>query len=197
MNAGEFFERVAELERAHAAFAVATVVDRRRARQFASRRPRDRSRGRAYGGVRRRRVLARHRAAPSRRAIRAGSRGSCRSIPAACPHARATTIRDLIVVPMGCASEGAVDVYIEPHLPPRRLIVVGFTPVADAARPLGLVARRTTSCASCRDDELGDIPDRRAFERSRSVALAELPRGVGSGRARAGGRGRRVAGPLR
>ncbi len=33
--------------------------------------------------------------------------------------------------------EGAVDVYIEPHLPPRRLIVVGFTPVAETLARLG------------------------------------------------------------
>lgn len=37
-----------------------------------------------------------------------------------------------IVVPMGCASGGSVDVYIEPHLPLRRLVVIGDTGVADA-----------------------------------------------------------------
>ena len=37
-----------------------------------------------------------------------------------------------VVVPMTCVSEGAVDVYVEPVLRPRRLIVVGGTPVADA-----------------------------------------------------------------
>ena len=37
-----------------------------------------------------------------------------------------------VVVPMGCASEGAVEVYLEPHIPPRRLLVAGFTPVAEA-----------------------------------------------------------------
>lgn len=41
-----------------------------------------------------------------------------------------------IVVPMTCASEGASDVYVEPILPPRRLVVVGFTPVARAVATL-------------------------------------------------------------
>jgi xanthine dehydrogenase accessory factor len=39
---------------------------------------------------------------------------------------------DVVVVPMGCASEGAVDVYIEPHLPARTILIVGHTPVAAA-----------------------------------------------------------------
>src|SRR6266850_2690108 len=37
-----------------------------------------------------------------------------------------------VVVPMSCASEGAVDVYVEPFVDARRLIVVGATPVAEA-----------------------------------------------------------------
>jgi xanthine dehydrogenase accessory factor len=37
-----------------------------------------------------------------------------------------------VVVPMRCASEGAVDVYVEPFVEARRLVVVGATPVADA-----------------------------------------------------------------
>src|SRR5882672_3968831 len=37
-----------------------------------------------------------------------------------------------VVIPMSCASEGAVDVYVEPFVDARRLVVVGATPVADA-----------------------------------------------------------------
>jgi xanthine dehydrogenase accessory factor len=37
-----------------------------------------------------------------------------------------------VIVPMTCASEGAIDVYVEPFMPARRLIVVGATPVAEA-----------------------------------------------------------------
>jgi xanthine dehydrogenase accessory factor len=39
---------------------------------------------------------------------------------------------DHVVVPMSCASEGAVDVYIEPFVEAKCLVVVGATPVADA-----------------------------------------------------------------
>ncbi len=35
-----------------------------------------------------------------------------------------------VVTTMACASEGAADVYVEPHLPPRTLLVAGATPVA-------------------------------------------------------------------
>jgi xanthine dehydrogenase accessory factor len=58
-------------------------------------------------------------------------------------HARLVSIRpdaselsasdpEHVIVPMTCVSEGAVDVYVEPDVRPRRLVVVGATPVADA-----------------------------------------------------------------
>ena len=58
-------------------------------------------------------------------------------------HARLVSIRpdataadsgdaEHVVVPMTCVSEGAIDVYVEPHLPRRLLVVAGTTPVADA-----------------------------------------------------------------
>lgn len=37
-----------------------------------------------------------------------------------------------VVVPMSCASEGAIDVYVEPFVEARRFVVVGATPVAEA-----------------------------------------------------------------
>ncbi len=42
-----------------------------------------------------------------------------------------------VVVPMTCASEGAADVYLEPHVPARMLLVAGFTPVAQAVAQIG------------------------------------------------------------
>ena len=36
-----------------------------------------------------------------------------------------------VVVPMTCVSEGAIDVYVEPFVQARRLVVVGATPVAE------------------------------------------------------------------
>jgi xanthine dehydrogenase accessory factor len=37
-----------------------------------------------------------------------------------------------VIVPMTCVSEGAVEVYVEPDPRPRRLVVVGATPVAES-----------------------------------------------------------------
>src|SRR4029077_12772267 len=36
-----------------------------------------------------------------------------------------------VIVPMTCVSEGAIDVYVDPFVQSRLLIVVGATPVAD------------------------------------------------------------------
>lgn len=44
----------------------------------------------------------------------------------------ATSGAEHVIVPMTCASEGAVEVYIEPFMPAPALVVVGATPVADA-----------------------------------------------------------------
>ncbi|MEZ5417228.1 MAG: XdhC family protein [Vicinamibacterales bacterium] len=48
---------------------------------------------------------------------------------------------DRVVVPMTCASEGAVDVYVEPVVRPRTLVVAGATPVAEALARLGRAMR--------------------------------------------------------
>lgn len=42
-----------------------------------------------------------------------------------------------VVVPMTCASEGSVNVYLEPHVPAHTLLVVGLTPVAEMVARLG------------------------------------------------------------
>jgi xanthine dehydrogenase accessory factor len=43
-----------------------------------------------------------------------------------------TSTGEHVVVPMTCVSEGAIDVYVEPFVPSRRLVVVGATPVAES-----------------------------------------------------------------
>ena len=43
----------------------------------------------------------------------------------------ATSTDEHVVVPMTCVSEGAIDVYVEPFVQARRLVVVGTTPVAE------------------------------------------------------------------
>src|SRR6476660_7763634 len=125
-----FFERVAALQRDGQSFAVATVVARRapvsahlgdHAIVFAD--------GRMEGFVG---------GACAREIVRQQARESI-----AARHGRLVSIRpdasqsitatdEHVVVPMTCVSEGAVDVYVEPFVQARSLVVVGATPVADA-----------------------------------------------------------------
>jgi len=42
-----------------------------------------------------------------------------------------TSTGEHVVVPMTCVSEGAIDVYVEPFVEARRIVVVGATPVAE------------------------------------------------------------------
>ena len=130
----KFFDRLAELERLHATFAVATVVGREspvsshlgdRALIF----PDGRMEGFVGGScsrdiVRRHALIAIHSGKPRLLHIRP---------QLSTDDERATTAEgERVFVPMGCASEGAVDVYVEPRIPLRRLVIVGFTPVAEA-----------------------------------------------------------------
>ena len=89
---------------------------------------------------------------------------------------------------MTCASEGAVDVYVEPFVQARALIVVGATPVADAlarlARSMDYDVVRVVDARERRDIEpeaaalgitvvpLDDARARVARERCRATAAA-------------------------
>ncbi len=157
-----FFERLAQLEREHASFAVATVVARRspvssqlgdRALIFADGRmegfvggscSRDIVRRHAVGAIRNRQ--------PVLLQIRPDSRGAADSAS----NEKADGHADLVVIPMSCSSEGAVDVYIEPRVPLRRLVIVGFTPVAEALANVA-VALDYAVVRVVIDDELHDI----------------------------------------
>jgi xanthine dehydrogenase accessory factor len=130
VNAVNFFEKIAAFCREGRSFAIATVVARRapvsahlgdRAIVFAD--------GRVDGFVG---------GACSRDIIR---KQALEAIEARCgrlvsirPDASesAASTPEHVVVPMTCVSEGAIDVYIEPFVQPRRLIVVGATPVAES-----------------------------------------------------------------
>jgi xanthine dehydrogenase accessory factor len=128
-----FYARLAELDRERASFAVATVVARRspvsshlgdRALVFADGRMDGFIGGSCSRDIVRREAL---------RALRSGQPRLVQIRPNADAGMEGETVNDdCVVVAMGCASEGAVDVYIEPHLPHPRLIVAGDTPVADA-----------------------------------------------------------------
>jgi xanthine dehydrogenase accessory factor len=141
-----FYDRVAGLERDHASFAIATVVARRspvsshlgdRALVFA-----DGHMEGFVGGSCSRDIVRRHalEAIGSRRPLLLQIRPDGRSEAAdgdrddvgGRTNVDDPTRADRVVIPMSCSSEGAVDVYIEPRVPLRRLIVAGFTPVAEA-----------------------------------------------------------------
>jgi xanthine dehydrogenase accessory factor len=167
-----FYERIARLEGEHATFAIATVVGRRspvsshlgdRALIF----PDGHMEGFVGGScsrdiVRRQALDAIRRRRPRLLQIRPDAEPL-----EAHPHVDA----EQVVIPMSCASEGAVDVYIEPRVPSRRLVVAGFTPVADAlvrlASTLDYDVVRVVA-----DLELGDVD---ATAGVRVIGLRELP----------------------
>ena len=132
----DFPEKVAALRRVGQLFATATVVGRRapvsahlgdRAIVYAD----GRMEG-FVGGACSREIIRQH-------ALECLRLGHARLISIR-PDAGATTTQDAehVVVPMLCVSEGAVDVYVEPNLRQRRLVVAGTTPVADALTRIAL-----------------------------------------------------------
>jgi xanthine dehydrogenase accessory factor len=126
----DFLEKVIELRRERRSFATATVVGRRAP---VSAHLGDRAivheDGRMEGfiGGACSREIIRRQALESIRARRA-------RLVSIRPDANAGVSSDPehVFVPMTCVSEGAVDVYVEPSVRPRRLVVVGATPVAEA-----------------------------------------------------------------
>lgn len=136
-----YFDRPAELERARATFAVATVVARR---SPVSSHLGDRAVVHADGkmegfvGGSCSRDLVRREAL---RAIRTGKPRLLQIRPDNAPDEQPDAAdAERVTVPMGCASNGAVDVYIEPHVPPALLLVAGFTPVAEALARIAAAA---------------------------------------------------------
>jgi xanthine dehydrogenase accessory factor len=134
MNAMDLFEQLAALRREGQAFALATVVARRapvsahlgdRAIVYAD--------GRMEGFVG---------GACSREIIRQQAldamKTRCSRLVSIQPDANdsGTSTGEHVVVPMTCVSEGAIDVYVEPFVQARRIVVVGATPVAESLAQL-------------------------------------------------------------
>lgn len=111
MTAREFFERAADLERARTPFALATVVKR-----YAPVSSHLGDRAIVLGDGRMQGFVG---GSCSQHIVRDEALDAIRKGEARLVHVEGE-----------CASEGAVDVYVEPHLPPRVLVVVGNTPVA-------------------------------------------------------------------
>lgn len=137
MGGQALLERAAELERARKPFALATVVARNapvsahlgdRAIVLA-----DGTMQGFVGGSCSRDIVRRQ----SLAALRSGTARLVQIRPGAPPDAGDRGGAGTVIVPMNCASEGAIDVYVEPHLPPRVLLVAGFTPVAERVAALG------------------------------------------------------------
>ena len=134
----EFYERVAALRREGRPFAVATVVARRppvsahlgdRAIVFAD----GRMEGFVGGACSREIIREQGLEAMAARAPRLVSIRPDAAEPAGSA--------ERVVVPMTCASEGAVDVYVEPIVRPRTIVIAGATPVADAVARLAAAMR--------------------------------------------------------
>src|SRR5580698_7401799 len=169
MNARAFFERVAALELGYSAFAVAMVIDRRApVSSHLGDRAIVHADGRMEGFV----GGSCSRDIVKRQAIDAIRAGKPRlvQIDFSGEPAHGGSETETFVVPMGCASEGGVNVYIEPHLPPRLLVVIGHSPVADQLVRLSSSLERYRVVRVVADEELGDIP----ASNVRTVALGSL-----------------------
>jgi xanthine dehydrogenase accessory factor len=169
MNA-QFFEQVTQLKRDGSSFVVATVVSRRApVSSHLGDRALIHSDGRMEGFVG---------GSCSREIVRKQSLEVLRlgkpRLVLIRPDATLETLQhaadaESIVVPMTCASEGAVDVYLEPHAPAKALLVVGFTPVAQAVAKLGTLLEYDVTRVVTRE-EMRDLET----EGHRLVALPDL-----------------------
>jgi xanthine dehydrogenase accessory factor len=166
----QFFEQVSQLKRDGASFVVATVVSRRApVSSHLGDRALIHSDGRMEGFVG---------GSCSREIVRKQSLEVLRlgkpRLVLIRPDATLETLQhaadaESIVVPMTCASEGAVDVYLEPHTPAKALLVVGFTPVAQAVAKLGTLLEYDVIRVVTRE-EMRDLET----EGHRLVALTDL-----------------------
>src|SRR4051794_181953 len=131
----DLLERASELNRAGAAFVLATVV---RAEKPTSAKPganaiitgNGRLTGWVGGSCTERTVLSQ-----AREALRDGQPRLVRLSP---PEKLGVAPQDgVIEVALTCASGGTLDIYIEPHLPRPHLVVIGHLPVALSLARLG------------------------------------------------------------
>jgi len=153
------FERVAELERERVPFALATVVARQapvsahvgdRAIVLADGHMQGFVGGSCARDIVRRQAVA---------AMRSGTARLVQIRPGAPPDADEASPLGTVIVPMSCASEGAIDIYVEPHLPPRILLVAGMTPVAHALAQLGALLDGYRVVHFAEADELSALRD--------------------------------------
>jgi xanthine dehydrogenase accessory factor len=144
VNAREFYERALQLERGREPFALATVVGRRepisshlgdRAIVLA-----DGTMEGFVGGACSRHIVVHY----ALEAMRTGQ-------------GRLLKIGTDDEMPLHCASEGAVDVYVEPHLPRVLLLVAGQTPVAHELALIGKSMERFRVVHTTSEQEFREV----------------------------------------
>jgi xanthine dehydrogenase accessory factor len=144
-----FFNRLADLERERATFAVATVIARNPA---LSSHPGDRAvihaDGRMEGFVG---------GSLARDVVRREALRTIRSGKPALLQIRPEGTRDDVSDPSD--PNGSVDVYIEPHLPPRIFVIVGHTPIAESLAQIAAASAVFEVVRVVADDESGDALD--------------------------------------
>jgi xanthine dehydrogenase accessory factor len=107
-----------------------------------------------------------------RQSLKAMADGNPRLMLIGAPEDLETRARDgLLTFPTTCASEGALEIYVEPHLPTVQLVVIGRSPVVDTmASVANTLGWRTVIV----DDEGGSFSDHSVADRVvNSLNLAE------------------------
>ena len=70
----------------------------------------------------------------------------------------ADAIEGAVVERNPCLSGGALEIFLEPHLPAARLVVVGASPIAEAIRTVGAAAGYDVLRAAAGADASGEVP---------------------------------------
>lgn len=98
-----------------------------------------------------------------RQSLKAMADGEPRVLLIGAPEDLETRSRDgVLAFPTSCASEGALEIYVEPHLPTPQLVVIGRSPVVDTmASVANALGWRTVIV----DDEGGSFSDHAAADR--------------------------------
>lgn len=98
-----------------------------------------------------------------RQSLKAMADGEPRVLLIGAPEDLETRSRDgVLAFPTSCASEGALEIYLEPHLPTPQLVVIGRSPVVDTmASVANALGWRTVIV----DDEGGSFSDHAAADR--------------------------------
>ena len=133
IDPGQLLERAAELRARGERFALATVV---RSRRPASARPGDRALVTADGSMQGWVGGSCAQDTIRREALRSLAEGNPRLVRLSPDALPGQGEEGVVSYPMTCHSGGTLEVYVEPFLPPPRLLVVGESPVAEGLAAL-------------------------------------------------------------